>query len=392
LLDLNTKPAVGFDVDISGTFDNSARGAEAYQFSLDRPTYLYFDAKGGDGSWNVYAQNGTHITGGRLWEDRELWLDAGNYSLVFAGAGSNANYALQISKPDLPTATYTVGEVISGTIAKEGDQHYYRFNGKAGQVLYLDSQTKVNGFRVRITAPSGRSLIGDFDTFNKDDKDFIILSETGEYTLTVDPINEVMGDYRLRLVEYGDKATMPTQIVLNATNPTATVTGAFEDVNRREVDVYRFTSTGQQNLFVDATGDGNHWWRIYKPNGELLSSGRLTEDKDVYLQEAGQYTLVLWGGGVANNSYEVQLSLSDPSTTAYRLGDVVSAGIGVKGESDTYTFTGSAGQLLFFDALAGNSNITAKLYDAAGTLVADRHTGSDWQVLLGSEWHLSVGN
>jgi hypothetical protein len=118
--------------------------------------------------------------------------------------------------------------------------------------------------------------------------------------------------------------------------------------------------------------------------GELLSSGRLTEDKDVYLQEAGQYTLVLWGGGVANNSYEVQLSLSDPSTTAYRLGDVVSAGIGVKGESDTYTFTGSAGQLLFFDALAGNSNITAKLYDEAGTLVADRHTGSDWQVSLGS--------
>jgi hypothetical protein len=225
LLDLNTKPAVGFDVDISGTFDTSARGAEAYQFSLDRPTYLYFDAKGGDGSWDVYAQNGTHITGGRLWQDRELWLDAGNYSLVFAGAGSNANYALQISKPDLPTTAYTVGEVISGTIAKEGDQHYYRFNGKAGQVLYLDSQTKVNGFRVRITAPSGRSLIGDFDTFNKDDKDFIILSETGEYTLTVDPINEVMGDYRLRLVEYGDKATMPTQIVLNATNPTAQLVG-----------------------------------------------------------------------------------------------------------------------------------------------------------------------
>ncbi|MFN9062997.1 MAG: lectin-like protein, partial [Pseudanabaena sp.] len=503
LVDLDAKPNAAFDVTLDGTFlvgANGKLGGTGYTFTVDRPQYFFFDGQGGtaaDGGWALYQPNGTYVTGGKIWEDRETWLNPGEYSLVvygitpvnigrektvfnsannryyslLSGAGSwealqaqaealggnlvtindadenqfiltnfgtgyyigltdkeeegvwkwisgepatyinwesgepnnwngnedygwfwtssgkwndigNANYKgviesnidpstvtvpstykIQIATPDLISQSYVVGDVVSGAISIKGDQRYYTFSGKAGQRLYLDSQTKTAGFKIRITDPVGRNITGDFDTQYSDDKDNIILSETGTYTLTVDPTGEATGEYRFKLMEYGDRATMPTPITLNLANPSVTVTGTYDDdANKREADFYRFTSNGKQNIFVDATGDGSNYWIIYKPNGERVTEGRLTEDKDVYLDAAGQYTLVMWGGGVANNSYEVSLNLTGDQTTAYTLGSTVASNLVVKGENDIYTFSGNAGQMLFFDALTGNTNIKARIY------------------------------
>ncbi|MFN9534330.1 MAG: C-type lectin domain-containing protein, partial [Pseudanabaena sp.] len=524
LVDLDAKPNAAFDVTLDGTFlvgANGKLGGTGYTFTVDRPQYFFFDGQGGtaaDGGWALYQPNGTYVTGGKIWEDRETWLNPGEYSLVvygitpvnigrektvfnsannryyslLSGAGSwealqaqaealggnlvtindadenqfiltnfgtgyyigltdkeeegvwkwisgepatyinwesgepnnwngnedygwfwttnsgkwadigNANYKgviesnidpstvtvpstykIQIATPDLISQSYVVGNVVSGAISIKGDQRYYTFSGKAGQRLYLDSQTKTAGFKIRITDPVGRNITGDFDTQYSDDKDNIILSETGTYTLTVDPTGEATGEYRFKLMEYGDRATMPTPITLNLANPSVTVTGTYDDdANKREADFYRFTSNGKQNIFVDATGDGSNYWIIYKPNGERVTEGRLTEDKDVYLDAAGQYTLVMWGGGVANNSYEVSLNLTGDQTTAYTLGSTVASNLVVKGENDIYTFSGNAGQMLFFDALTGNTNIKARIYSPTGALISDRDTNADWSPLL----------
>jgi RHS repeat-associated protein len=521
LVDLDAKPNANFDVTLDGAFligDNGKLGGTGYTFTVDRPQYFFFDGQGGsaaDAGWALYRPNGIYVTGGKTWEDRETWLDPGEYSLVvygitpvntgrektvlnpvnnhyyslLSGAGSwealqskaealggnlvtindaaenqflidnlggdyyigftdkeqdgvwkwisgeavtytnwnggepnggtgenygyiygfgkwndignagyrgvveseidpstiivQSTYKIQIATPDLISQSYVIGNVVSDAIAIKGDQRYYTFEGKAGQRLYLDSQTKTAGFKIRITDPVGRNITGDFDTASADDRDNIILSETGTYTLTVDPTGEATGEYRFKLMEYGDRATMPTPITLNLANPSVTVTGTYDDTNKREADFYRFTSSGKQNIFVDAiTGDGNNYWGIYKPNGENLVWGRLYEDKDVYLDAAGQYTLVMWGGGVANNSYEVSLNLTGDQTTAYTLGNTTNSNLSVKGENDIYTFAGNAGQMLFFDALIGNTDIKARLYSPSGALISDRDTNADWSPLL----------
>jgi len=64
-----------------------------------------------------------------------------------------STYKIQIATPDLISQSYVVGDVVSGAISIKGDQRYYTFSGKAGQRLYLDSQTKTAGFKIRITDP-----------------------------------------------------------------------------------------------------------------------------------------------------------------------------------------------------------------------------------------------
>ena len=379
LLNLETAPIVGLNTDITGTFDNNATGAVPYRFNLTERKYIYFDALQGDGAWTVYRQNGTYVTSGRLWEDRELWLDAGEYLLVPYGYGVDANYKMQIVADELPTTAYTLGDTVADTIAKKGSSHTYTFTGVAGQRLYLDSQILASGLRASITNPSGRSLFGEFDLNTNGDHDVIVLDETGTYSLLVDAVNENTGSYRFKLIEYGDTATMPTAVNFN-TN----ITGTFSDPNKREADLYRFTSAGKQHIYVDAlAGDYyNNYWEIYKPNGENLVLGRLSEDKEVDLDAAGQYTLVLRGGGSVDNNYEVRLISAEPAVTNYTLGTTVNSNISNKGEIDTYTFDGSVGQFLLFDALTGNGNIKGRLYSPTGALLVDRDTGSDWSPLI----------
>jgi Lectin C-type domain len=303
VLDAEKADVVGFDTDIAGTFDHDAKGAVTYRFNVTDRKYLYFDAQQGDGAWVVYRPDGSYVISGRLWEDKELWFDTGEYLLVPYGYGSDANYKIRIVAPQLPTKTYTLGDTVEDAITKKGDRHDYTFTGKAGQRLYLDNQMLSSGFRVSITNKSGRSLFGEFDLNTNGDRDAIVLDEEGTYRITVDATGETTGSYRFQIWDYGNTATMPTQISLDAT-----VMGKFDDEQKRQADLYRFTTTGKQLVYVDAIGgDYNNYWGIYKPNGENLVWGRLTEDKEVFLDAAGQYTLVMWGGGVANNNYKRRL-------------------------------------------------------------------------------------
>ncbi|MFN9059391.1 MAG: hypothetical protein ACK5WL_05145, partial [Pseudanabaena sp.] len=64
------------------------------------------------------------------------------------------------------------------------------------------------------------------------------------------------------------------------------------------------------------------------------------------------------------------------------LGSTVASNLVVKGENDIYTFSGNAGQMLFFDALTGNTNIKARIYSPSGALISDRDTSADWSPLL----------
>ncbi|MFM6156165.1 MAG: putative Ig domain-containing protein, partial [Sphaerospermopsis kisseleviana] len=88
--------------------------------------------------------------------------------------------------------------------------------------------------------------------------------------------------------------------------------------------------------------------------------------------------LVAQGNGGTNLGYQFRLVTPDLITNSLTLGSQVSGIIAEAGEQDTYTFTGSIGQKLFFDALVGNSNIKTRLYAPSGVLILDKDTNADW--------------
>ena len=97
------------------------------------------------------------------------------------------------------------------------------------------------------------------------------------------------------------------------------------------------------------------------------------------------YTLVLDGRGDATGTYSFTTNFTVDESFSYVFGDTVSDGVPgsgagnleTPGSTDTYSFTGTAGQSVFFDALAGSGTLadwtltapsSAVVFDSNGVL------------------------
>jgi hypothetical protein len=392
LLDKANATVVNLDTDITGTFDNGGIESDSYRFTLTDRQYLYFDGQIGnyDNAWILYGSGGQYITHQTLYQnqsalsynDRELWLDSGDYWLVMQGngaeswTGGNNDYKLRIVTPQLNTAPMTIGTVISGSISETGEQDYYTFEGTAGQRLFFDSLVNTNNTYVYLTAPSGKIIVnGHHSRNNLID---IVLDESGTYRLAIDGSGETTENYGFRLLEYGAAFSL-AKSQANSITLNTEITGSFDDPQQRESDFYRFNSSAGQYLYIDVlSGDSPNGWTIFRPNGDLLISGYIYEDKEISLSDTGEYTLEVWGNGSGNRNYKLKLITPELNTVAYTLGTTVSNTISQKGEQDTYTFAGNAGQWLYLDILNGNSNLKARLYSPTGVLEVDGDTNTDW--------------
>jgi large repetitive protein len=378
-LDRSNARVANLDTDITGTWDNAGRGSDAYRFSLDERTYLYFDSIAGTGAWILYRENGQYVDSRDLRNnDNEFWLDRGNYFLVLQGYGdaNNANYKLRIVTPTLNTIAYTPGDVINNSIAEKGEQDYYTFEETAGARLFFDSLVTTNNTYVSLTAPSGKLIFNNHNS--RDNRINIVLDESGTYRLTIDGSGETTENYGFRLLEYGAAFSGAVSRAVPVTLDTE-IAGYFDDPQQRESDFYRFIGSAGQYLYIDTlAGQYPNGWTIFRPNGELLISGYLYEDKEISLPDTGEYTLEAWGNGSGDRNYKLKLITPELNTIAYTLGSIIASDIREKGEQDTYTFDGTAGQWVYLDILAGSSNLKAKLYSPTGILEIDGDTNADW--------------
>ena len=388
---------INLDTDITGTFDNGGIESDSYRFTLSERQYLYFDGQIGnyDNAWILYNSNGQYITSKTFYQnqgytpynDSELWLNPGDYWLILQGNGAESwtngsnDYKLQIVTPELITTPYTLGTTITNRISEQGEQDYYTFEGTAGQRLFLDALINNNDTYASLTAPSGKSLFSSQRI--RDNRSNIILDESGTYRLTIDASGDITENYGFRLLEYGSvyshAQSQASTITLNTE-----IVGSFDDPQQRESDFYRFTNlAANQSLYIDTlNGEYPNGWTIFRSNGDLLISGYLYEDKEISLPDVDEYTLEVWGGGSGNKNYKLKLITPELNTIAYNLGETITSAISQKGEQDTYTFTGTAGQWLYLDILNGNSNLKAKLYSPTGVLEVDDDTNGDWTPTL----------
>lgn len=351
-LDRGTATAVNLDVDITGTLDNSY-GTTLYQFSLDERQYIYFDALQGRGTWTLYSANGQLIRTQSQRNDTEFAIGAGDYLLAMQGFGSsNASYGLRMITPEFVTESIVIDEVISGATVEKGEQDTFTFTGTAGQQVYFDALTTDSGLNnnALIYDPNGQQLTNDS---TRADGSPVRLTQDGQYRLVIDGSGERTGGYNFRLL---DRA-LATEVNLDED-----ITGTV-DFSARGTHLYRFTLDESQYLYFDGL-QGNGSWTLYDARGISVESGSLGSDEELSLG-AGEY-LIAFQGTNTNANYGLRITTPDFVSTALTVGETITGELVEKGERDTYTFTGVAGQQLFFDALGIDPNLRVSLYDVNG--------------------------
>ncbi|MGR3278198.1 putative Ig domain-containing protein [Acaryochloris marina NIES-2412] len=353
-LDRGTATTVNLDEDITGNWDNT-RGATLYQFSLDDRQYIYFDSLQRNGSWTLYRPNGQPIRTQSLRNDTEFALGAGDYLLAIQGSGSsNTSYGLRMITPEFVTETLAIDEVISSATVEKGEQDTYTFWGTAGQQVYFDALTTDTRLtnNALIYDPNGQQLT---NVSTRNDSRPVVLTQDGQYRLVIDTSRDQTGGYQFRLL---DRA-LATEVNLDED-----ITGTL-DFSARGTHLYRFTLDESQYLYFDGL-EGNGRWTLYDARGLSVESSFLASDKELSLS-AGEYLIAFQGAiNSPTPNYGLRITTPDFVSTTLSVGDTISGEITEKGERDTFTFTGVAGQQLFFDALGIDPNLTVSLFDVNG--------------------------
>ncbi len=266
MLDVSSAPSVNLDSTISGTFDHDAKGAVVYQFNNATRQYLFIDGHSGDGDWYIFRADGTRVDTNYLSYNKQFWLDAGNYYLVMTSRGTDPNYQMKIVTPALvnfPEIKFTdgVSDVVSDTIDEKGEQHYYSFQGRAGEKIYFDTLGSDNylltyyvydkNYRVLAQSYPDRGIHSNSD-FSPNDTGYytptrgFTLLEDGTYYITVDGYddngtNETTGNYRFRLLDLENAPEV---------NLDEAIAGTW-DYSSLGAKSYKFTNPQQQYIYVD---------------------------------------------------------------------------------------------------------------------------------------------
>jgi large repetitive protein len=353
LLESSQATEIALDTDTTGIFDNGGFGSKLYRFSLSSGQSIFFDGQGGNGQWELYGANGEQVATTPMSQNKELSLNAGDYFLVASGSGGgNTNYKFRIITPEFNTVPMTVGSTISGNILEKGEQDTYTFVGTAGQQLFFDGLGGDN-LVTKVVDPTGKTILNLDATYDRAPNAAFALSISGTYRLIIDGSDENIGSYKFRLL---DKA-QASEIALDTD-----IIGTFDNGGLGSVG-YRFTLNESRYLFIDGQG-GSGNWEIYSPNGQRLHTNTMSLNGEFWLN-AGEYFLVANGNGGGNVNYKFRIVAPELNVVPLGFGDTVSGTLTKKGEYDTYSFNGTAGQHLFFDSLGGDYFL-AKLIDPSG--------------------------
>jgi hypothetical protein len=382
LLNWDDAPEVALDTDIQGTLAAEALASTAHRFNLRERTYLYVDGQEGDGAWLIYNGSGALVHSARLYQDREFWLEAGEYWLVAQGYGGNEHYNLRLITPDLNTTAIGYGAIIEGSLREKGQQDTFTFTGKAGEMLFYDVLGWSGGLSIALYDPTGTLLYSANPHLDRGPGGNLFLNRNGTYRIVIDAPGANLGDYRFQFLEKDSSPTIQLDQVLSGTL----------GEGARESRGYRFNLSERQYIYVDAQA-GNGAWIIYNAaNGSLVSSARLYEDRELWL-EAGEYWLVAQGHG-SDAEYGVELISPAHETIALDYGTLVTGALTEKGQRDTYTFRGQVGQLLLMDTITrSTSNFWARFYSPSGRLLVNTRLDADWSPLVlqeGGEYRLEI--
>ena len=301
-----------------------------------------------------------------------LKLD-GSYVLALNNTNTNdpVNYNFELVKSETIFQPLTLGATTPGNITERGEQNVFTFDGTVGQQLYFDglsADSGINATLYRLSnntlgfTPQGLFLGGSAEPYlitdTSNDGGVIpstfTLTETGTYRLVIDGEGDT-GEYSFRLFDIAAIPELPLDTPVEESLATGT-----------ETNLYRFEGqAGQQIFFDDLGSDTGARARLYKPNGENFGNFSSIFDFEEVLPVDGTYVLAIEGlGGSDPVNYSFEVVTPETTIEPLTLGEPITGSISERGEDDIYTFSGTAGQRLYFDGLGGPSR--AFLYSLNG--------------------------
>lgn len=308
---------------------------------------------------------------------------------------STGTYRFQVWNVPAPQHfAITVGDIISdgvpgpggGNIESPGVRDHYRFTATAGQQVFVDAQgnTDVAGVNWTLVDGAGAEL---FSTcLGCGDPGVQTLTQGGTYTITVgENRDDSTGTYRFQVwnVPAPHEFTIAIGDVISNGVP-GPGAGAIESPGVR--DLYRFTATAGQQIFVDGQGNSGvnsvNWRMVDEAGTEVFSTCLGCGEPGVQtLTRGGTYLLTV--GEDRDDSagtYRFQLwNVPAPQEFTIAIGDIISNGvpgagagnIETPGAHDIYRMTATVGQQVFIDSLenSGLGGIDWRMVDEAGTEV-----------------------
>jgi len=316
--------------------------------------------------------------------------ETGTYTVIIDPYASNSgNVTITLyNVPADATGTLTAGTPSTVSIGTPGQNARYTFNGTTGDRVSLNvDSVSMSGFffganvgvKLSLVNPDGSYLVyakdfGYLGTF----VDTTTLTQTGTYTVVVDPLDETTGSLRLAFYNPVDAtgtltAGTPTTVSMPTPGQNANYSFGAANGDRISLNVDNVSMSG--STFSSSAGVK---LSIVNPDGTYLVNGRDfgwlgTFVDTTTLTQTGTYTVVV--NPQAETTGSVRLSLynvpPDVSGTMTIGGPTVNTTISTPGQNANYTFPGTtaknihlqASNISFPGATAVNG-ITVAIYDS----------------------------
>jgi hypothetical protein len=368
LLDISAQPELPLNADLTGNL--APYVSQAYQLAGTAGQRLYFNSKAvsaGGATWTLFGPNNAYINSAVLASDFEQILpNSGTYFLLLGNGPNPVSYSNQVNTFAYTTNSLTLGTPVTNNLVEPGDQIFYTFTGTPGQRVYLDSSlANYSSVNWTIYSPSGAQLATGSTTY---DLGPITLPQAGTYTIQIDGTGDAIGPVSFNLLDVGAQPALPLNTDLVGT------------LAPNNSSVYTLAGVAGQRLFFNSKGGSGNGgsWTLYGPNNANVNSANLPQDFEQTLANTGQYVLV-FSAGSNPITYSNQVNTFGYSTNALTLNTVVNTSVVHPGDQFYYTFSGTAGQRLYYDSRQTNNNtsITATLIAPAGSYVFSGNSGSD---------------
>ncbi|WP_422928452.1 beta strand repeat-containing protein [Singulisphaera sp. PoT] len=371
IMDIDALPTITPGTGFSGTLTDASplagyridgKAGERVDFH-DTLTSFGFDA-----FWKLLGPSGQTLASNYVYNqgDLDVTLPAdGPYTLVLIkanGVGTiGVPYEFQYSTFSPSTTPLPFDTIINANLATPGEQDVYSFTGSIGQQILFDSIASTLYGSMFLYSPSGLVVPGfSLGTFSSGDSNPVTLSENGTYRLVFIPDLNATGTYSFSLLNLSARS-----LIAEGTSYSGTL-GAGEPTA-----VYKVSATAGQRLYFHNTITPTNYfdaaWALYNPAGEEVRDSYINGDLEYDVPETGTYLLKISKYNRENDlSYDFAYKVFTPTSTPLTLGSNVSKTLAQPGEQDTYTFTGSVGQRVYLDLIAGAFNGTVSLFSPTG--------------------------
>ena len=291
--------------------------------------------------------------------------ESGTYSLVLDAAEGDYSFQLLDVASDSTniTAGIATGAEVNVTFADPNRTQLYRLDGVAGQILDFEVLSNTGSFGgnwrligVDNTVLKSGALTSNFRvTLPSDGRYTLLLGESGTpFDMSFRIIDQTASDPGVTNPVTGEGAIAIGEIV----------SGTIE--NLADQDTYRFNGNAGQRLVFDGLGTSvfSANATLISPSGQTISSSSRGEDSSpFFLQESGEYTIVMSAANSGELAYPYSFRLLDldQGTTSVQLDTPVTGSLENGRFIQLYEINGSAGQELFFNGLTNTGTLNWQL-------------------------------